>query len=61
VHKVSIDLDKLSYFEIENICKEYDYRVGDLMYFKDSAKSHIDGLHLITFDHDYLWVGSTCF
>jgi hypothetical protein len=26
VHKHSIDPDKLSYFEIEDICKEYGYR-----------------------------------
>lgn len=59
VHKVSVDLDKLSYFEIEDICKEYCYRAGDLMYFKDPAKSLDDGLHLITSDHDVLFL-STC-
>jgi hypothetical protein len=45
VHKVSVDLDKLSYFEIKDICKEYGYRAGNLMYFKDPAKSLVDGLH----------------
>jgi hypothetical protein len=59
VHKVSVDLDKLSYFEIEDICKEYCYRAGDLMYFKDPTKSLDDDLHLITSDHDVLFL-STC-
>ncbi|XP_062166992.1 uncharacterized protein LOC133873286 [Alnus glutinosa] len=56
VHKVSVDLDKLSYFEIENICKEYGYKAEDLMYFKDPAKSLADGLHLITYGHDVLFL-----
>ncbi len=54
LHKDSVDLDKLSFFEIEDICKEYGYKLGDLMYFKDPVKSLADGLHLITSDHDVL-------
>jgi len=38
--------------------KNYGYRVGDLMYFKDPAKSLADGLHLITSDHDVLFLSS---
>jgi hypothetical protein len=54
VHHEKVDLDKLSYFEIEGICKKYGYRPGDLMYFKDPGKSLVDGLYLITSDHDVL-------
>ncbi|XP_062170546.1 uncharacterized protein LOC133876254 [Alnus glutinosa] len=54
LHKDSVDLDKLSFFEIEDICKEYGYKLGDLIYFKDPVKSLADGLHLITSDHDVL-------
>jgi hypothetical protein len=52
VHKDSVDPDKLSYFEIEGICKEYGYRYEDLMYYKDPLKSLVDGLFLLTSDHD---------
>jgi len=58
VHNINVDLDKLSYFETEDICKEYGYRVRDLMYFKDPAKSLADGLHLITSDHDVLFMSA---
>jgi hypothetical protein len=54
VHHEKVDLDKLSYFEIEGICKKYGYKSGDLMYFKDPRKSLIDGLYLITSYHDVL-------
>jgi len=54
VHHEKVDLDKLSYFEIEGICKKYGYKSGDLMYFKDPGKSLVDGLYLITSDHDVL-------
>jgi hypothetical protein len=54
VHHEKVDLDKLSYFEIEGICKKYGYRLGNLMYFKDPGKSLVDGLYLITLDHDVL-------
>jgi hypothetical protein len=59
VHKDSVDLNKLSYFEIESICKEYGYRYGDLMYYKDPTKSLVDGLFLITSYHSVLCL-STC-
>jgi hypothetical protein len=54
VHHEKVDLDKLLYFEIEGICKEYGYRSGDLINFKDPRKSLVDGLYLITSDHDVL-------
>jgi hypothetical protein len=54
VHHEKVDLDKLSYFEIEVICKKYGYRSWDLMYFKNPRKSLVDGLYLITSDHDVL-------
>jgi hypothetical protein len=54
VHHEKVDLDKLSYFEIEGICKKYGYKSGDLMYFKNPGKSLVDDLYLITSDHDVL-------
>jgi hypothetical protein len=54
MHHEKVNLDKLSYFKIEGICKEYGYRTGDLMYFKDPGKSLVNGLYLITSDHDVL-------
>jgi hypothetical protein len=56
VHKHSFDPDELSYFELESIYKEYGYRSGDLMYFKDLVKSLVDGLNLITSNHDRLFL-----
>jgi hypothetical protein len=58
LHEDSVDLDKLSFFEIEDICKEYRYKLRDLMYFKDPVKSLADGLHLITSDHDVLFLSA---
>jgi hypothetical protein len=58
LHKDSVDLDKLSFFEIEDICKEYGYKLGDLIYFKDPVKSLANGLHLITSDHDVLFLSA---
>jgi len=40
--------------KVEGICKKYGYRSWDLMYFKDPRKSLVDGLYLITSDHDVL-------
>jgi len=58
VHHETFDHDKLSFFEIEGILKEYGYKSGDLMYFKDLAKSLVDDLHLITSDDDVLFLSS---
>ncbi len=54
VHHETFDHDKLSFFEIEGILKEYGYKSWDLMYFKDPVKSLVDGLHLITSDDEVL-------
>lgn len=58
VHHETFDHDKLSFFEIEGILKEYGYKSGDLMYFKYPGKSLVDGLHLITSDDDVLFSSS---
>lgn len=58
IHKDIVDPDKLSYFDLEDICKGYGYQSGDLMYFKDPVKSLVDGLYLITSDHDVLYLCS---
>ncbi|GLT67649.1 hypothetical protein SLA2020_399410 [Shorea laevis] len=56
VHHESYDPDKLSYFDLEAMLKEYGYNSGDLMYFKHPDKSLVDGLYLITSDHDVLYM-----
>jgi hypothetical protein len=58
VHHETFDLNKLSFFEIEGILKEYGYKSGDLMYFKDPVKSLVDGLHLITSEDNVLFLSS---
>lgn len=58
LHKDSVNIDKLPFFEIEDICKEYGYKLGDLMYFKDPVKSLADGLHLFTSDYDMLFLSA---
>lgn len=56
VHHESYDPDKLSYIDLEAMLKEYGYKSGDLMYFKHPDKSLVDGLYLITSDHDVLYM-----
>jgi hypothetical protein len=34
VHHESYDLDELSFFVLEDISKEYGYKLGDLMYLR---------------------------
>ncbi|XP_059450972.1 uncharacterized protein LOC132181751 [Corylus avellana] len=43
VHHESYDPDKLSYFELEDMLKEYGYGSGDLMYFKHPEKEREGG------------------
>jgi hypothetical protein len=56
VHDESYDPDNLSFFELEDICKDYGYKAGDLMYFKEPDKTLMGGLHLITCDDDVLFM-----
>jgi hypothetical protein len=56
VHHESYDPENLSYFELEGISKPYGCKSKDLMYFRNPKKSLVDGLHLITSDHDVLFL-----
>jgi hypothetical protein len=56
VHTESVDPDELSYFELEAICGPYGYNSGDLIYFQEPGKSLAEGLHLITSDHNVLFL-----
>jgi hypothetical protein len=56
VHIESIDPDELSYFELEAICRPYGYNSGNLIYFQEPSKSLVNGLHLITSDHNVLFM-----
>ncbi|MCZ6914815.1 MAG: hypothetical protein O7C59_10460 [Rickettsia endosymbiont of Ixodes persulcatus] len=38
------DVDKLSFIEIQTVCKEYRYRDGDLIYYRLPDKSLDEGL-----------------
>jgi hypothetical protein len=58
VHHETYDPEKLSFFDIEGILKQYGYRSRHLMYFRDPKKSLVDGLHVITSDHDVLYLSS---
>jgi hypothetical protein len=55
VHNHSIhDVYKMSILEIEDICKDYGYRYGDLIHYKIPDKFLDEGLRLISFDHDVM-------
>jgi hypothetical protein len=54
VYPDAYDLDELSYLEIEKIVKTYGYNHGDLIYYKEPGKSLVDGLRLLSSDHDIL-------
>jgi hypothetical protein len=56
VHTESVDPDELSYFELEAIYRPYGYNLEDLIYFQELGKSLVDGLHLITSDHNVLFM-----
>jgi hypothetical protein len=56
VHTESVDPDELSYFELEAICRPYGYNSGDLIYFQEPSKSLVNGSHLITSDHNALFM-----
>jgi hypothetical protein len=56
VHTESVDPDELSYFELEAICQPYGYKLGDLILFLDLGQSLSNGLHLITSDHNVLFM-----
>ena len=55
VHGQSYDPDNLSFFELKDICKDYRYKAGDLMYFREPNKTLMGGLYLITSDDDVLF------
>jgi hypothetical protein len=56
VHGESYDPDNLSFFELEDICKDYGYKAGNLMYFREPDKTLMDSFHLITCDDDALFM-----
>lgn len=41
---------------LEDISKEYDYKLGDLIYFRDPEKSLVDSLHFITSNEDMIFM-----
>ena len=59
VYTESVDLDELSYFELEAIYRPYWYNSGDLIYFQEPGKSLTDGLHLIMSDHNVLFMAAS--
>jgi hypothetical protein len=56
VHTESVDSDELSHFELEAICRPYGYKLKDLIFFLDPGESLANGLHLITSDHNVLFM-----
>jgi hypothetical protein len=54
VYHEAYEFDCLSYFEIEGIVKKYGYKYGDHIYYKEPYKSLVDGLRLLSSDHDVL-------
>jgi hypothetical protein len=56
VHTESVDPDELLYFELEAICRPYGYNLGGLIYFQEPGKSPAEGLHLITSNHNVLFM-----
>ncbi|KAB1202479.1 hypothetical protein CJ030_MR8G006230 [Morella rubra] len=59
VHGEPYDPYCLSFFEVEDIVKNYGYKSGDLSYYKESSIDLVDGLHLLSSDQDVLWMVST--
>jgi hypothetical protein len=43
---------KMSFLDIEELCKDYGYKPGDLIHYKIPNKSLDEGLRLISSDHD---------
>jgi hypothetical protein len=56
VHTESVESDELSHFELEAIYRPYGYKSGDLIFFLDPGESLANGLHLITSDHNVLFM-----
>jgi hypothetical protein len=56
LHTESVDSNELSYFELEAICRPYGYKSGDLIFFLHPGESLANGLHLITSDHNVLFM-----
>jgi hypothetical protein len=46
------EIHKMSFLDIEEICKDYGYKYGDLIHYKIHDRSLDDGLRLISSDHD---------
>jgi hypothetical protein len=46
------EIHKMSFFDIEEICKDYGYKSGDLIHYKIPDKSLVEGLRLISSDHN---------
>lgn len=54
VYHEAYEFDCLSYFEIEGVVKKYGYKYGDHIYYKEPYKCLVDGLRLLSSDHDVL-------
>jgi hypothetical protein len=46
------DVHKMSVLNIEELCKDYGYKPGDLIHYKLPNKSFDEGLRLLSSDHD---------
>jgi hypothetical protein len=49
-----VDGDKVSFLDIEDICANFGYNYGDLIYYKLPHLSLDQGLRLLSSDHDVL-------
>jgi hypothetical protein len=56
VYDQTVDPEQLTFFQLENIMKNYGYKHGDLLYFKIPEKSLAEGLSLISSDFDILFL-----
>jgi hypothetical protein len=46
------DVHKMSFLNIKELCKDYGYKLGDLIHYKLPNKSLDEGLRLLSSDHD---------
>ena len=53
VHNHSVhDVHKISFLDIDEICKDCGYKFGDLIHYKIPDRSLDEGLRLISSDYD---------
>jgi hypothetical protein len=52
VHPDNVDLDNLTFFQLESIVEQYRYSPSDLIYFRDLEKNLVEGLDLVSSNYD---------